>query len=100
VAAGSVITLPAAEFAVSVAIAVKLLSTNLALQMVPGFSVDSFRMGIPPGGAAAVRAEVFLPFALGLLEGCAACPAPTLLNLFSMPLTKGFDGWDRNFQKL
>ena len=53
-----------------------------------------------PGGAAAVRAEVFLPFALGLLEGCAACPAPTLLNLFSMPLTKGFDGWDRNFQKL
>ena len=99
-AAGSVITLPAAEFAVFVAIAVKLLSTDLALQMVPGFSVDGFRMGIPPDGAAAVRAEVFLTFALGLFERCAACPASALLNLISMSLAKGFDSGDRDFQKL
>jgi hypothetical protein len=68
--------------------------------MVPGFSVDGFRMGIPPGGAAAVRAEVFLPFSFWLLEGCAACPASALLDLISMPLTKGFDSGNRDVQKL
>ena len=93
-----VIAFPAAVFPVSVAIAVKFLSAGLAPQMVPGFSIDLVGVAVPPGGAAAVGAEILLSLALRLGKRSATVFAAVLLDGFPVPLAECFQGRHRDAQ--
>ena len=74
-----------AVFALLVSIAFKITATYRAGKSINGFTVDGFRVIVPPGHAAFIRAEPFLLHSSGLDKGGSALSAKN-----SVPLKEDF----------
>ena len=89
---------PAAVFAITVAIAIKLLSAVLAGQCIKGLLVDFLLVAIPPSHPAAVRTELLLPATLGLYQGVATVPATLFITHMPVAVDMGSYGAGRKSQ--